>query len=118
MIQEYKKFIFLTVITEKTISPSAHIDRVWHAHLLCTHSYWHEFCGKVLKKAIHHFPLLGIKDEGIKYRNGYQQALESYQQYFGTPPADIWHAPRLRAEKYSFVWLDRNKYWMIPKPVL
>ena len=116
VIQEYKRFIFLAMVADHIVSPSTNVDRVWHLHLLYTHSYWDEFCGKVLKKTLHHSPSLGGKEEGVKYRYCYQKTLNSYQQYFGTPPADIWHRPRLRGEKSSCHWCDRNHYWIIPKP--
>jgi len=88
---------------------------VWHLHLLYTRSYWDEFCGKILQKTLHHSPSLGGKQEGLKYRHYYQQTLEIYQKYFGTPPPDIWHPPQLRSEKVSYQWLDRQQFWIIPK---
>ena len=39
VIKEYKKFIFLAMIAKHIVSPSTDVDRVWHLHLLYTHSY-------------------------------------------------------------------------------
>ena len=61
VIQEYKKFVFLAMVANHIVSPPTAIDRVWHLHLLYTHSYWDEFCDKVLKKRLHHSPSLGGK---------------------------------------------------------
>lgn len=47
---EYKKYIFLAAIAEGMVSPSSAVDGVWHYHLLYTHSYWEELCGKIFKK--------------------------------------------------------------------
>lgn len=116
-IQEYKKFIFLAMVADHVVSPSAIVDRVWHYHLLYTHSYWDKFCGELLQKGIHHSPSLGGKNEGLKYQHFYELTLETYQKYFGNPPADIWHDPRLRSEKFSYQWVDRHQYWIIPDPI-
>ena len=117
VIQEYKKFVFLAMVADRIVSPPTAIDRVWHLHLLYTHSYWDDFCDKVLKKPLHHSPSLGGKSEGLKYRLYYTQTLETYQKYFGTPPSDIWHNPKLRSEKFTYQWIDRNQFWIIPKRI-
>lgn len=115
VIQEYKKFVFLAVVADHIVSPSTAVDRVWHFHLLYTHSYWNDFCEKVLKRSLHHSPSLGGKEEGLKYRRHYCQTLCTYQKYFGTPPPDIWDSPKLRSEKFSYQWIDRDRYWIVPK---
>ena len=114
-IQEYKKFIFLAMVANHQVSPSTIVDRVWHLHLLYTHSYWNELCGRVLNQPLHHLPSLGGKSEGLKYRHQYRQTLASYIQYFGTPPADIWNAPKLKSEPISYQWVNRSQYWLVPK---
>ena len=60
VIQEYKKFVFLAMVADHIVSPSTNVDRAWHLHLLYTRSYWDEFCGKVLKKPLHHTPSSGV----------------------------------------------------------
>lgn len=114
-IQEYKKFVFLSQVAIHQVSPSTIVDRVWHQHLLYTHSYWNEFCGKVLNQPLHHLPSLGSKQEGLRYRHQYQQTLASYTQYFGTPPSDIWNAPKLKGEPISYQWVNRSQHWLVPK---
>lgn len=116
-IDEYKKFVFLTVTANHMVSPATPVDRVWHLHLLYTHSYWDDFCGQVLGKPLHHTPSLGGRREGKKYQRVYEQTLFTYRQYFGDPPADIWHPPRLRSESFDFQWVNRHQYWLIPHPV-
>jgi len=114
-IQEYKKFVFLVMVADQALSPSTVVDRVWHLHLLYTQSYWDEFCGKVLHRSLHHVPSLGGKEEGLKYYHQYCRTLEIYRRYFGQPPADIWNPPKFRGEGVSFQWIDRHRYWIIPK---
>lgn len=117
VIQEYKKLIFLAMVADHIVSPSAPVDRVWHFHLIYTHSYWDELCGKILKKPLHHSPGLGGKEDGIKFEYLYKRTLETYHNYFGTPPDDIWHNPRRRTEFMSFQWIDRQQYLIVPNPL-
>ena len=115
-IQEYKKFVFLTISTDQQLSPSTAIDRVWHQHLLYTHSYWDNFCGKVLGVPLHHTPSSGGSAEGFKYHKQYCQTLEYYRQYFGNPPEDIWHTPKNRTEGHHYQWIDKASCWVVHKP--
>ncbi|MEL6350713.1 MAG: hypothetical protein AAFR58_03015 [Cyanobacteria bacterium J06627_28] len=118
-IREYKKFIFLIMVSEQPLSPATVIDRVWHHHILYTQSYWNDFCGQLLKRQIHHTPGRGIESDATSYYHQCAQALTLYQQYFGTPPpADIWSEPQYTVERPSYQWIDRVQYWLIPKPEL
>ena len=116
-IDEYKKFVFLAIAANHMVSPSTPVDRVWHLHLLYTHSYWDGFCGQVLGTPLHHTPSLGGRQEGKKYQRVYQQTLFTYRQYFGDPPTDIWHLPLLRSESVNFQWVNKRQYWLIPRPL-
>lgn len=108
-IQEYKKFMFLGMVSDHIVSPSVPIDLVWHLHLIYTHSYWTKFCGEVLGKPFHHSPSLGGKSETVKYDRLYQQTLATYQTYFGIPPADIWLSPSGKK--------SRQRHWTISNPI-
>lgn len=114
-IQEYKKFVFLAMVADHTVSPSAPVDCVWHFHLLYTHSYWNEFCGKVLNRPLHHSPSLGGKQESSRHYRQYCQTLSSYKKYFGTPPSDIWEEPKLYGTKILYQWVNRDRYWIVLK---
>lgn len=116
-IQEYKKFIFLAMVAEHIVSPPEPVDKVWHLHLLYSYSYWHQFCGELLHKELHHSPSSGGHKEEAKYLQLYQQTLATYQHYFGTPPKDIWPDPHLRGKPIAFHWVDSHKYWFFPKPI-
>lgn len=116
-IQEYKKFLFLAMTADHIVSPSVVVDRVWHHHLLFTHSYWDELCGKVLDRPLHHTLGFGGKDEALKNYHLYELTLEAYCQYFGTPPNDIWETPPMRSQYPSYQWIDRDRYWIISNPL-
>lgn len=116
-IQEYKKFIFLAMVANHIVSPSTIVDRVWHHHLLFTHSYWDELCGKVLNRPLHHTLGFGGKEEALKNYHLYELTLETYRQYFGNPPDDIWDYPPMRSKNSSYQWIDRDRYWIIYNPL-
>ncbi len=118
-IAEYKKFVFLTVVSDHQIVPSDTVDQVWHAHLLLTTSYWEEFCPQVLGKKLHHHPTKGGKEERAKFHELYRQTIDSYQQHFGKPPLDIWSPPEIRfGKKVKMQRVSKVDNWIIPKKPL
>ncbi|HIK38587.1 MAG: TIGR04222 domain-containing membrane protein [Geminocystis sp.] len=95
-IAEYKKFAFLAVAANHPVSPSEVIDKVWHLHLIYTHSYWQDFCPKFLGKPLHHIPSKGGVSERKKHQKMYRETLASYERFFGEcPPAAVWAPPHL-----------------------
>jgi len=116
-IDEYKKFVYLAMISEHPVTPSDQVDQVWHLHLTYTRSYWSELCGKILKNPLHHGPTSGGKAESIKYRSQYQATLDLYKQVFEeVPPVDIWPSCQHRfADVDKFVRLNKAKYFLIKK---
>lgn len=116
-IKEYKKFAFLSVVAGHTVTPSEKVDQVWHLHLTYTHSYWNEFCSKVLQRPLHHHPTRGGSVEHHKFQDLYIKTLASYEHFFGQiPPADIWSAPHIRFgcdTKFTRVNIQEN--WVLPK---
>ncbi len=89
--QEYKRFIFLCSLSEKSMCPSMNVDAVWHLHLLYTKSYWIDMCQNVLGKMIHHHPSKGGNEEEQKHKKMYIETLHFYKHVFNQPPPqDIW----------------------------
>ncbi len=90
VIEEYRRFVYLTQVADTQMTPSEPVDRAWHMHLTFTRNYWDEFCAKVLGKPLHHDPCAGDEDMP-RYRVQYQQTMALYEQEFGArPPRDIW----------------------------
>jgi hypothetical protein len=113
VIKEYKRFLFLMIVTGHKVSPSDQVDQAWHQHMLYSHSYWEDFCANTVHKQLHHWPAEGNPE----FHDWYRKTVESYTQFFGnTPPEDIWVDPniRLTARTY-FIRTDREKNWVIPK---
>jgi len=117
-VVEYKRFICLAMMAGHPVTPSEAVDQVWHLHLVYTKSYWQKLCRDVLGKDLHHEPTRGGTDEGEKFTDWYQKTLESYQRIFcEAAPAEIWPDARSRfAGSAALIWVDRSRYWLIPKP--
>lgn len=114
---EYKRFMFLICQTKQMLSPSNTVDQVWHLHLLYTKSYWEDFCGTVLKRAIHHIPSQGGKQENAKHKTMYKNTLDIYRQVFSqSPPEDIWPSANAGELPAEYRWIDRKQFFIIPRP--
>ena len=100
------------------VTPSEAVDQVWHLHLVYTKSYWQGLCRDVLGRDLHHEPTRGGNEESGKFTGWYEKTLESYQRIFAEPaPAEIWPDAVSRfAGSASLGWVDRARYWLIPKP--
>ncbi len=94
-IEEYKKFVYLGVISDFIVTPSKYIDLVWHEHLLFSKAY-REFCDHVLLYQFDHQPeLVGTEEQTELYSEQYLKTLELYKEEFGLePPEDIWGTPK------------------------
>lgn len=91
VVEEYRRFVFLTAVAGHHVTPSHQVDQAWHLHLLHTRSYWDDLCGDVLGSPLHHEPTKGGAAEEAKHHEWYGRTLASYQRLFGhEPPADIW----------------------------
>ncbi|MDY7014062.1 MAG: hypothetical protein SVX43_10795 [Cyanobacteriota bacterium] len=117
VIEEYKKFTFLAVVTDHPVTPSERVDRVWHLHLSYTRSYWEEFCPQVLQFPLHHEPTCGGEAENQKFDDWYRKTLESYEQFFGQiPPEEIWPKPDAGCDcDFEFVWVNTQQNWVVSK---
>lgn len=118
VIDEYKKFAFLAVAADHPVTPSDQVDQVWHLHLVYTHSYWDEFCQKVLQQPLHHVPTCGGEREHAKFNKWYAKTLTSYEAFFGyQPPEDIWPAADVRFTRdIHFMRVNYQQSWILPKP--
>ena len=116
-IIEYKKFVYLTTITNQSLTPSDQVDQAWHLHLTYSRSYWQDMCRNILKRDLHHGPTKGGKQEQNKYKQQYQFTLDLYTQEFGeVPPDDIWPSVKTRFKHVDkFVRINSSQFWMIKK---
>jgi hypothetical protein len=95
-IDEYRRFLYLTQVSDAEVTPSAVVDVVWHLHLTYTREYWQELCDGVLGRPLHHDPCLG-PEENPRYERQYEATRQLYADEFATsPPRDIWRTRRER----------------------
>ena len=93
-IEEYRRFCFLSLVSETPVTPSQDVDEVWHQHLTYSRDYWDIWCGKVLGRRLHHDPTEGGPAEAHRFREQYAATLATYEAWFGPPPEDLWPSDR------------------------
>ncbi|EHQ08131.1 hypothetical protein Lepil_3473 [Leptonema illini DSM 21528] len=111
VIAEYRKFLFLCCVMETNPTPSDQVDQAWHLHLLYTKSYWIDLCRHTIGRELHHIPTEG-RQERQRFVEQYLKTLDTYRQYFGNPPADVW--PDEKTRFASIRWMRINLHTYIP----
>ena len=90
VIEEYKRFLYLTSLYRAPRTPSIAVDKAWHVHLLHSESY-DNMCKDILGFKLHHNPGMGEEGEEERFRKQYEDTLSFYEKTFGDePPSDIW----------------------------
>ena len=94
-IEEYKKFVYLGMVSDFSVTPPKVIDQVWHEHLLFSRAY-REFCRDVLGREFDHNPeLVPMDEQTLVFQAQYTATLDLYRAEFDTdPPADFWGTPK------------------------
>jgi hypothetical protein len=97
-IDEYKKFVYLGMVSDFIVTPSKIIDHVWHEHQLFTQAY-RQFCAEVLGRHFDHNPeLIPIDDQTGIFQAQYFETLALYRKEFNREaPDDIWSIPKFRS---------------------
>lgn len=90
-ISEYKKFVYLGLVSDFAVTPSEIIDKVWHRHILFSTAY-RQFCDEVIEHHFDHNPeLIFTESQTETFQQQYFQTLELYKKEFNTdPPKAIW----------------------------
>jgi hypothetical protein len=98
-IEEYRKFVYLGIVSDFIVTPPKVIDQVWHEHLLFSLPY-QTFCDDVLGRRFDHHPeLVSTSDQTETFRAQYEATLELYESEFNVaPPADIWGTPKFKRD--------------------
>jgi hypothetical protein len=99
-IEEYKKFIYLGIVSDFYVTPSKYIDLIWHEHILFSKGY-REFCNNVIRYQFDHQPeLMATGEQTELFTAQYVETLELYKTEFGRePPENIWGVPKFAKEK-------------------
>ena len=90
-IDEYKKFVYLGIVSDFQVTPSKFIDVVWHEHILFSKAY-REFCQDVLQHPFDHHPeLIPMQDQTGRFSAQYLDTIALYQTEFDLePPVPVW----------------------------
>ena len=109
-ITEYKKFVFLGVISTGNVTPSKVIDQVWHEHQLFTKAY-REFCSEVIDKEFDHTPeLIPVPQQTQQFNQQYLDTLALYRAEFNVePPAAIWAVTKFDPNSLPAKSTDKNR---------
>lgn len=94
-IGEYKKFVYLGMVADFSVTPPAVIDAVWHEHLLFSRAY-RDFCRDVLGRPFDHHPeLMPSREQTRVFQEQYAATLALYRAEFNAnPPAAVWATPK------------------------
>ncbi len=116
VVEEYRRFAFLSVATGHETTPSDEVDQAWHLHLTYTRHYWGAFT-EALGAPLHHNPTAGGDVEKKRYADNYSATLRSYANYFGeAAPADIWPSARIRFGYAPYMQrINRRRNFVLPK---
>jgi hypothetical protein len=120
-VSEYKKFVYLGIVSDFNVTPSKIIDIVWHEHLLFSKAY-REFCSTIIEYTFDHNPeLMPMTDQTGQFSAQYLDTLALYKTEFGIePPADIWNITKYDKEKIgsdNYRSRQKNKNSMSPDGV-
>lgn len=85
-VEEYRRFLLLTVTSKLTIPPTKFVDSVWHAHILDTMKYA-EDCQSTFGFFLHHFPYFGLRgaEDNANLQQAFRAAASVYEAEFKTP---------------------------------
>jgi hypothetical protein len=101
-VAEYRKFVYLGMVSDFPVTPSKVIDQVWHEHQLFTQGY-RSFCSEILGRHFDHHPeLIPAEEQLANYQAQYRSTLALYEREFNQdPPPDIWLVPKFQREKIA-----------------
>lgn len=99
-VKEYKKFLYLAVISDFHVTPSKVIDIIWHEHILFTMAY-RKFCDEIVEYNLNHHPeLFPNEEQTARYHAQYLETLDLYVSEFGILPTDdVWDLTKYEKEK-------------------
>ena len=85
-VEEYRRFLFLTVTSTTVIVPTKFVDNVWHTHILDTMKYMDD-CQQLFGFFLHHFPYFGMhgSEDQANLQSAFRKAADVYESAFGQP---------------------------------
>lgn len=119
VVEEYRRFIYLTAVSRTPVTPSDQVDQAWHLHILYMENY-RDFTESCLGRILYHGPTKGGVKEVKRFDTQYRDTLELYAQEFGhPPPADIWPDSETRfGNAEDLCWVCTKRYLVVDRKVL
>jgi hypothetical protein len=83
-VEEYRRFLLLTVTSTTVIVPTKFVDSVWHTHILDTMKYMDD-CQQLFGFYVHHFPYFGMRgdEDQTNLQTAFKAAADVYESTFG-----------------------------------
>ena len=118
-IREYKKFMYLSAVSERSLVPSDVVEQVWRMHLTDTRHYWGTFC-KMIGKPIHHVKVGQHVAESTATIAEYEHTRTFYEEEFKQPPrSEFWPvATSPHAINPPMERVNRSRYLILQKPTM
>ncbi len=109
-IDEYKKYVYLAIVSDYSVTPSLIIDKVWHEHILFSQAY-RKFCDEVIKYRLDHEPeLIPVQSELDVFSAQYLATLDLYKKEFNmNPPESIWGKAKFKDIDLSGIKAEPKK---------
>lgn len=109
-VLEYKKFVYLGIISKFVVTPSEIIDLVWHQHLLFSAAY-RSFCTEVIEYNFDHKPeLIAVANETVIYSAQYDDTIALYKNEFGyAAPTEIWGSAKFDRNLIDAAQIKKSK---------
>ena len=107
VVEEYRRFLYLSQVADAEVTPCRRVDRAWHLHLAHSRDYWERLCAGVLGKPLHHDPARGPEDEA-RLAAQYDATRRLYAEEFGQERSNRiwrprWHATAARCSHWAFL---------------
>ncbi|MDJ0612918.1 MAG: hypothetical protein QNJ29_04525 [Rhizobiaceae bacterium] len=116
-IREYKRFMYLSAVSDRDLVPSDVVEQVWRLHLSDTRHYWGTFC-KIAGKQLHHNPVGERGADPASILSKYKKTKALYRDEFSRdlhpdfwPPANDFNALVPKTAR-----VDQSTHFVVGKP--
>ena len=94
VIEEYRRFLYLTQVATGEVAPSLAVDRMWEQHVEAAGAHYARLCRYKLRAPLERPHFLSDGERGVVYAERYALTRMHYDREFGTPPPEaIWPDP-------------------------
>jgi len=108
-IDEYKKYLYLSLVTKTEQTPSEEVDQVWHYHISYLQDYQVFSSQKMGSDFFHHNPSDGTTEDDVKYRGVYDNTKSALQNFFGSVNRYAWPSTQIRFSQ-SYRWFSHPDF--------